>query len=105
MIVSVQAGVVDISWIVCRFLGLLVAGWFLFHLVIPVRFLGRLEDRLGCLKSLGIIAFFKKVVPFLYSWDIGNNHLTNCLTLAQLTCRSVDKRETFVNNFQMVDPV
>ena len=44
VIVSVQAALVDISWIVRRFLRLLVAGWFLLHLVIPVHILDRLQD-------------------------------------------------------------
>ena len=42
---SVEVALVDVSWIVRRLFGLLVTGWFSFHLVIPVRFLDRLQDQ------------------------------------------------------------
>ena len=79
VIVSVQAALVDVSWIVRRFLGLLLAGWFFFHLVIPMRFLDCLQDCLDRFQGLGFIAFFQKVVPFPRSWDVGRNYLANCL--------------------------
>ena len=67
----------------------------LFHLFIHVRFLDHLQDSLDRLKGLGLVAFFQKVVLFLYSWDIESNHLVICLALAQLICRSVNQKETF----------
>ena len=42
--VSVQAALVVVSLVGRRFFGLLLAGWFLFHLVIPVGFLDCLQD-------------------------------------------------------------
>ena len=100
VIVSVQAAFVVVSLVGRRFFGLLLAGWFLFHLVIPVGFTDCLQDCLDHFQGLGLVAFFQKVVPFPpLSWDIWSNYLSNCLALAQLVRRSVDKRETFVDYF------